>query len=78
MWEKVASRAHNPIKVFPFGSNSDELMLYGTVSYVLKDGRKAEVDWAARAMMTKTDGSVKMKFYQVYLVSLRHKSSMFV
>lgn len=78
MWEKVASRAHFPEKVYPFGANAQEVMLYGTVKYELKDGKKATVDWAARAHLTKEDGSVKMDFYQVYLVSrcvrIRHRS----
>jgi len=43
MWATVASRLHTPVKIFPFGSGADELMLYGTVKYVLKDERKAEV-----------------------------------
>ena len=68
MWEKVNRRRHNAIKIFPFGSGSDEAMLYGTVEYGLKDGREASVDWAARAHLVKESGSVKMDFYQVYLV----------
>lgn len=43
MWAVVASRLHTPIKIFPFGSGSEEVMLYGTVAYTLKDGRKATV-----------------------------------
>lgn len=43
-------------------------MVYGTVDYVLKDGAKKNVDWAARAHLVKNDGMVKMDFYQVYLV----------
>jgi len=43
MWTAVASRLHSPLKVFPFGSGSNEVMLHGTVAYTLKDGRKAEV-----------------------------------
>lgn len=43
MWEKVAFRLHTPIKIFPFGENADEVMLFGTVAYTLKDGRKANV-----------------------------------
>lgn len=70
MWEKVASRHHKPQKVFPFGANADEVMLYGTVAYELKDGRSASVDWAARAHLVKEDGRVRMDFYQVYLVSV--------
>jgi hypothetical protein len=43
MWEKVAARLHKPLKIFPFGSGSEELMLHGTVDYELKDGKKAKV-----------------------------------
>lgn len=65
----MASRSHNPIKIFPFGSYSDEVMLYGTVKYVLKDGGESGLDWAARAKLVKVDGKVKMQYYQVYMVS---------
>jgi hypothetical protein len=46
-------------------------MIYGTVEYVLKDGKKASVEWAARAQMARKEGNGewKMGFYQVYLVS---------
>jgi hypothetical protein len=67
MWEKVASRNHFPAKVFPFGDGSDELMLYGTVDYELKEGAGSTKDWSARAKMVKEDGVVRMSFYQVYL-----------
>ncbi|KAI5242282.1 hypothetical protein E4T47_03306 [Aureobasidium subglaciale] len=67
MWEKVNKRKHAAVKVFPFGPSSNEVMLYGTVEYVLKDGREASVDWAARANLVKEDGIVLMNFYQVYL-----------
>ncbi|RMY89231.1 hypothetical protein D0862_10265 [Hortaea werneckii] len=67
MWEKVATRSHKPVKIFPFGSGSDEVMLFGTVDYELKDGKKACVDWAARAHFAQEDGALKMDFYQVYL-----------
>ena len=69
LWEKVNSRRHKALKIFPFGPGTDEVMLYGTVDYGLKDGKKASVDWAARAHLVKEDGVVKMDFYQVYLVS---------
>jgi len=70
MWEKVSSRHHSPLKVFPFGPKSDEAMLYGTVDYVLKDGNRVNgVEWAARAHFVKEGSLVKMDFYQVYLVS---------
>lgn len=70
MWEKVSSRQHAPLKIFPAGAKgADEVMLYGTVAYTFKDGRQGSVDWAARANLVKEDGRVKMRYYQVYLVS---------
>jgi hypothetical protein len=45
MWTAVASRQHTIFKVFPFGSGSNEVMLYGKVAYTLKDGRKADVSY---------------------------------
>ncbi|KAB2571806.1 putative fungal specific transcription protein [Lasiodiplodia theobromae] len=68
MWEKVSSRQHAPLKIFPAGAKgADEVMLYGTVAYTFKDGRQGSVDWAARANLVKEDGRVKMRYYQVYL-----------
>ncbi|KAE9972100.1 hypothetical protein BLS_004191, partial [Venturia inaequalis] len=67
MWQKVSSRHHITTKIFPFGSSSDEVMLYGTVEFGLKDGGESKVDWAARAHLVEEGGSVKMDFYQVYL-----------
>jgi len=67
MWATVASRLHSPTKIFPFGNDANEVMLYGNVAYVLKDGRKAEVDWAARANLVREEGRWRMAFYQVYL-----------
>ncbi|KAG0646719.1 hypothetical protein D0Z07_6239 [Hyphodiscus hymeniophilus] len=43
LWTAVASRLHTAVKIFPFGAASTEVMLYGTVAYTLKDGRKAAV-----------------------------------
>lgn len=68
MWDHVASRDHKPLKIFPFGEHANEVMLYGTVSYGLKNGKSSEVDWAGRAHLVKDGGSMKMDFYQVYLV----------
>lgn len=69
MWTNVATRLHKPTKIFPFGLDTSELMLYGTVAYELHDGRKTEVDWAAHAQLVKKDGRWKFGLYQVYLVS---------
>lgn len=70
MWEAVSSRLHTPTAIFPFGPNATEMMLHGTVAFELKDGRKAEVPWAARAELVKVaEEDWKMSFYQVFLVS---------
>ncbi|KAK0260557.1 hypothetical protein LTS09_004854 [Friedmanniomyces endolithicus] len=67
MWEKVAKRSHKPEKIFSFGPGSNEVMLYGTVDYELKDGKKTGVEWSARARFVDEDGALKMELYQVYL-----------
>ena len=65
----VKTRKHTLKKIFPFGDNSNELMLFGTVKYVLKNGKEVTVDWAARALMAHAKAGLKMGFYQVYLDS---------
>jgi hypothetical protein len=71
MWDAVASRKHTLQKVYPFGSGSDEVMLYGSVALELKNGGSADIEWAGRAELDKSaDGKYRLKFYQVYLVSL--------
>lgn len=75
LWEKVKSRRHFPIKVFPFGHSSSDLMLYGTVEYVLKSDERPSMDWAARATLVVVEGVVKLKHYQVYLVSRSYRAT---
>jgi hypothetical protein len=43
-------------------------MLYGTIGYGLRNGKRSEMEWAGRAHLVKDGGDVKMDFYQVYLV----------
>ena len=78
MWNPVVSRAHNPIAVFPFTSSDSstrgelEVMLHGTVSYTLADGRKCEdVEWAARGNLVDGEQGVRWSRYQVYMVCMR-------
>jgi len=68
LWERVASRKHTAIKVFPFGDGADEVMIYGSVVYEMKEGgAEVSLEWAARANLVEENGVVKMSFYQVYL-----------
>ncbi|OAA65797.1 hypothetical protein SPI_02584 [Niveomyces insectorum RCEF 264] len=68
MWASVTSRHHTVTKIFPFGVDSQEYMLYGTVEYTSKTGHKSGKDWAARAVLEKvSSGQLKFKFYQVYI-----------
>ena len=69
MWEKVAKRNHTPLQIYAFGAGSNDVMLHGTVDYVLKDDKKTSTTWGARAHFAEEDGELKMDFYQVYLVS---------
>ncbi len=68
----VKKRLHTLEKIFPFGDMSDEVMLYGKVDYELKNGKDVTVKWAGRALLVEESGKLKMKFYQVYMVSLSH------
>jgi len=69
----VVSRLHTVEKIFPFGDNSNEVMLYGTVKYGLKNGKTVVVDWSGRALLVKAAGpagtkkAMRMSFYQVYM-----------
>ena len=70
MWEHVSSRSHDPLKVFPFGPDADEVMLHGTVKFERKDGKTVDpFDWAARAKLKDGGDGLRMNYYQVYLVS---------
>lgn len=65
----VQKRKHHLKKIYPFGDNSNEMMIYGTVDYGLKNGKDVSVDWAGRALFSDEGGKLKMAMYQVYLVS---------
>lgn len=69
LWAAISERLHSPTKVFPFGDGEgvDEVMLYGTVAFKFKDGRRNEIGWSARANLVQDEGRWKMKYYQVYL-----------
>lgn len=53
LWAAISERLHSPTKVFPFGDGEgvDEVMLYGTVAFKFKDGRRNEVRLSSSALM---------------------------
>jgi hypothetical protein len=62
----VKTRLHTLHKIFPFGDDANEVMIFGHVDYQLKNGKDVTVNWAGRAQMVDDGGDLKMSFYQVY------------
>lgn len=65
----IKTRKHHLKQIFPFGDNSKNVMLHGSVDYGLKNGKAVTVEWAGRAELVEEGGKLKMKEYQVYLDS---------
>ena len=65
----IKTRKHTLKQIFPFGDNSKNVMLHGSVDYGLKNGKAVTVEWAGRAELVEEGGKLKMKVYQVYLDS---------
>ena len=65
----IATRKHTLKKIFPFGDNSNEVMLYGFVDYGLKNGKKVTVDWAGHALMVDDGWEAEDGVLSVYLDS---------
>lgn len=65
----IKTRKHTLKQIFPFGDNSKNVMLHGSVDYGLKNGKSVTVEWAGRAELVEEGGHLKMKEYQVYLDS---------
>lgn len=76
-WEAVSARRHICQGVFA-GKASNEVMMFGTVDYDMKDGTsKNGIEWAAH-LVTDGQDDPKIKFYQVYIVSARREVVMSV
>lgn len=70
-WAAVQSRDHTVYKVFPFGANSDEVMLHGRSHNVSLDGVESTFTWAARMHFRKAeDVSVLIDKYTIIVVRL--------
>lgn len=69
MWEKVAARKHEPIKVLEssFGEQETEYAIFGDLTYELKTGEKQSVTWAANMILKEVEGKLKFSYYRVYI-----------
>ena len=69
MWATITSRKHTIYKIFSFGPQSKEFMLYGHVKHTPETGKDIEKEWAGRVELAEdANGELKFKFYQVYVV----------
>lgn len=63
-------RKHHLHRIYPFGAkDANDVMLHGSVDYVLHNGKDVKVDWAGHAQLEDVEGKLRMRFYQVYLDS---------
>ncbi|KAI1458346.1 hypothetical protein F4805DRAFT_425391 [Annulohypoxylon moriforme] len=74
MWEDTELRLHRPEKVFPASfdevnecEGDIEYMLQGLVYLISKNGKQRAVSWAGRAVLNEVQGTLKYRFYQVFL-----------
>lgn len=69
MWDGVPRRLHRPQKIFPFGTNANELVIIGTVEYWPDGGSYKKQDMAAQAKYRRNadTGRVEMESLQVWL-----------
>jgi len=63
----VASRYHSIVKVFSATSDGSDLLMIGNAILVLKNGKKIEGDFIARAVIDGIDTSEpKMSLFQAW------------
>lgn len=68
LWEKISARSHRPLRIYPFGNNAREVMIFGDVEYEFRAGGKGGLQWTARGTMETTDdGRVVWRDYQVFM-----------
>lgn len=69
MWNGVPKRLHRPKKVFPFGKDSKEVVIVGSVEYWADDGSHNTQDMSAHAKYKRDakTGKVVMESLQVWL-----------
>ena len=72
IWANIPNRDHRAIRVFPFGNDGDELMVYGTVDYKHHDEHEKGTEWAARVKLAKEGGQIKIALYHIFLVGDWH------
>ena len=70
-WEFVESRYHSIVKVFSATSDGSDLLMIGNAALILKNGKKVEGDFIARAVIEGIDTlESKISFFQAWGVRL--------
>lgn len=66
----IVWRRHRAGRIFQFGKDSGEIMVYGVADYKLTNGKEVPMEWASRGILVEHEGKMKLDFYQTYAVSI--------
>lgn len=69
VWDVIASRQHEVIKVYSSDAEGRDLLVIGKLTAGLSSGKKAEVEFAGRIVMEETVDGLRISLYQVWSVS---------
>ena len=69
IWSHIPNRDHSPIQIFTHGTDQMDLMVHGDVTYNHHHGHETGSDWAATVKLAKVGDEIKMKRYQIIVVS---------
>ncbi|CAF9926818.1 MAG: hypothetical protein GOMPHAMPRED_004235 [Gomphillus americanus] len=71
-FKDVPHRDHPVVKVFTYGPDDKNLMIYGNVGVELPEGTKHSKEWAGRYEIVDTgSGGLKFKYVQVFVTALQ-------
>ena len=70
IWAHVPGRDHSPIQIYTHGDDQYDLLIHGDVTYEHHHGHQTGSDWAAKAKLVEDGGKLKVKLYQIIVVSV--------
>ncbi|KAK4046296.1 hypothetical protein OIV83_006170 [Microbotryomycetes sp. JL201] len=65
-WKGIATRDHTAKQVFTIDQECSQVMIDGTLTYGLENGKSISVDWAAKMVFATGTQQLRMKEYQVW------------